>query len=173
MGTPKLAQIYTSAFKEKGMEIVFVSSDKDQETFDSYYGEQPWTAVPLDRSDVKAKLSKKYKVQGIPSFVILDPSGGVITKEGREAVASDPTGEKFPWYPPTAAEKARMVVDSIGADLIAKTGGKPIGLYFSAHWCPPCRGFTPKLAECYNALQAAGKPFEVVFLSSDRDDDAF
>ncbi len=20
---------------------------------------------------------------------------------------------------------------------------KVIGIYFSAHWCPPCRGFTP------------------------------
>lgn len=21
--------------------------------------------------------------------------------------------------------------------------------YFSAHWCPPCRNFTPVLADCY------------------------
>jgi nucleoredoxin len=26
-----------------------------------------------------------------------------------------------------------------------------IRLYFSAHWCPPCRKFTPVLATAYNA----------------------
>merc|ERR1711902_388616 len=25
-----------------------------------------------------------------------------------------------------------------------------VGLYFSAHWCGPCRGFTPRLAKLYN-----------------------
>merc|ERR1712061_422912 len=170
--TPKLAEMYTSAFKAKGMEIVFVSSDRDQASFDSYYAEQPWVALPYDQRDLKAKLSKKYKVQGIPSFVILDPSGEVITKEGRDAVMKDPAGEKLPWYPPTAAEKAKLILDNLGSDLVAKTGGKPIGLYFSAHWCPPCRGFTPKLAEWYTKdLQKKG--LEIVFVSSDRDEKAF
>ncbi|MBE7464363.1 MAG: redoxin family protein [Planctomycetes bacterium] len=43
--------------------------------------------------------------------------------------------------------------------------GKMVGLYFSAHWCPPCRAFTPKLVEFRNA-NAAG--FEIVFVSSDK-----
>eukprot|EP00884_Botryococcus_braunii_P006330 jgi/Botrbrau1/15699/Bobra.4_1s0072.1 len=42
-----------------------------------------------------------------------------------------------------------------------------IGLYFSAHWCPPCRRFTPKLVETYKSLKAAGKQFEIIFISSD------
>lgn len=48
-----------------------------------------------------------------------------------------------------------------------------LGLYFSAHWCPPCRSFTPKLVEVYNELQKSGKNFEIVFCSSDRDEEGF
>lgn len=48
-----------------------------------------------------------------------------------------------------------------------------VGVYFSAHWCPPCRRFTPTLVEAYNALTAEGKSFEIVFISDDRDEKAF
>lgn len=48
-----------------------------------------------------------------------------------------------------------------------------LGLYFSAHWCPPCRAFTPELGKKYTALKEAGKSVEMVFLSSDRDEAAF
>lgn len=48
-----------------------------------------------------------------------------------------------------------------------------IGIYFSAHWCPPCRGFTPELVKTYNELKAAGKNFEVVFVSWDKDENSF
>merc|ERR1712031_72911 len=98
-------------------------------------------------------------------------SGEVITKEGRDVMMKDPAGEKFPWYPPTLAEKAKLILDNIGSDLVAKTDGKPIGLYFSAHWCPPCRGFTPKLAEWYK--EGLKDKMEIVFVSSDRDQASF
>merc|ERR1712130_649746 len=41
---------------------------------------------------------------------------------------------------------------------------KYVGIYFSAHWCPPCRGFTPVLAESYKAYLGADKTdFENAF----------
>ncbi len=55
---------------------------------------------------------------------------------------------------------------------LAELEGKKVGLYFSAHWCPPCRAFTPLLVDAYNQLQADGKPFEIVFVSSDRSAEA-
>ena len=44
--------------------------------------------------------------------------------------------------------------------------GKYVGVYFSAHWCGPCRSFTPKL----QAFRDANKDkFEVLFVSMDID----
>jgi len=49
---------------------------------------------------------------------------------------------------------------------------KYVALYFSAHWCPPCRMFTPKLVEWYNQFKAEHPNFELVFVSSDQDENA-
>lgn len=41
--------------------------------------------------------------------------------------------------------------------------------YYSAHWCGPCRRFTPKLRAFYKAMKSLGhENFEIVFVSSDR-----
>ena len=48
-----------------------------------------------------------------------------------------------------------------------------IGVYFSAHWCGPCRAFTPKLAQFYNNVNSEKKQIEIVFNSCDRDLNGF
>uniref|UniRef100_A0A4D5R9Z7 Nucleoredoxin-like protein 2 n=1 Tax=Scolopendra viridis TaxID=118503 RepID=A0A4D5R9Z7_SCOVI len=50
----------------------------------------------------------------------------------------------------------------------ALQGVEIIAFYFSAHWCPPCRGFTPMLAEFYCELKDKEQPMEIIFVSSDR-----
>ena len=69
------------------------------------------------------------------------------------------------------------VLASRSGELVDTTGSlssaSVIGIYFSAHWCPPCRIFTPKLCEKYLKLKEAGKKFEIVFVSSDTSKDAF
>ncbi len=45
---------------------------------------------------------------------------------------------------------------------------KYIVYYFSAHWCPPCRRFTPQLVEYYNRVAPQHPEFEIVFYSFDK-----
>ena len=42
-----LAEFYTKAksVDPNGLEIIFVSADSDQSSFDVYFGEMPWTAT--------------------------------------------------------------------------------------------------------------------------------
>jgi nucleoredoxin len=44
---------------------------------------------------------------------------------------------------------------------------KLIALYFSAHWCGPCRKFTPQLVEYYNRIAPQHPEFELLFVSYD------
>jgi nucleoredoxin len=45
------------------------------------------------------------------------------------------------------------------------------GLYFSAHWCGPCRKFTPQLVAYYNQIAHDHPEFEIIFVSSDKSAD--
>eukprot|EP00930_Biecheleria_cincta_P079892 TRINITY_DN678_c0_g1_i1.p1 TRINITY_DN678_c0_g1~~TRINITY_DN678_c0_g1_i1.p1 ORF type:complete len:309 (+),score=54.63 TRINITY_DN678_c0_g1_i1:56-928(+) len=173
--TPQLAAKYKASAAANGIEVVFVSSDQDEDGFSSYYGEMPWLALPFGDRDRKAKLSEKYDVKGIPCLVVLDASGTLITTEGRSEV------DKY-FGGADAAASVASLRDLFGDELRGKTGtvetdlclsGKKfIMIYFSAHWCPPCRGFTPQLADKYKA-SAAANGIEVVFVSSDQDQDGF
>ncbi|XP_064477483.1 nucleoredoxin-like protein 2 [Ornithodoros turicata] len=67
--------------------------------------------------------------------------------------------------------KGKTLVKKDGSEVRAEdvlTGKKVVAIYFSAHWCPPCRMFTPFLAETYQELKDDDVSFEVVFVSSDR-----
>jgi len=62
------------------------------------------------------------------------------------------------------------VVDKAGAavELSTLQSAEVVGVYFSAHWCGPCRSFTPKLKELYEQAKEQGKSFEIIFVSSDQ-----
>lgn len=52
---------------------------------------------------------------------------------------------------------------------------KVLGLFFSAHWCPPCRVFTPNLTDWYTRLRGgvAKDKLEIVYISLDKDEKTF
>ena len=81
----------------------------------------------------------------------------------------------------SAQEKPAWIEDMFGSQLtnvkgekvdVSALNGKIVGLYFSAHWCPPCRSFTPLLVKFRDDMVKQGKNFEVVFISSDKNETA-
>merc|ERR1711977_730108 len=150
--TPQFAKWYEDDLKGKGLEVVFVSSDQDEASFKEYFGEMPWLALPYG-DERKETLSKQFKVRGIPSVAIVDPEGNTITCDGRAAISADPTGEEMPWKPKSLQEilAGAKLLGQGGEELVAETAlaDKVYAFYFSAHWCPPCRGFTPQLSNLF------------------------
>lgn len=74
------------------------------------------------------------------------------------------------------------IFSKLPSTLVGKSGsvktsdvvGKGLcAFYFSAHWCPPCRSFTPVLAQFYDEIKEQKKDFEIIFVTSDRDDKEF
>ena len=90
--TPELVKLRDS--KNDKFEVVFVSSDQSPEAQQKYMKgyDMNWPAIPHD-SPLRQQLQEKYDVQGIPSLVIVDDQGNLITKEGRSQM-SGPDGAK-------------------------------------------------------------------------------
>ncbi|TNN01685.1 hypothetical protein fugu_011067 [Takifugu bimaculatus] len=89
------------AVKESGQkfEIVFVSADRSEESFKQYFSEMPWLAVPYSDEARRSRLNRLYGIQGIPTLILLDAEGHMITRQGRVEVLNDPECRLFPWHP--------------------------------------------------------------------------
>ena len=77
--TPELVQAYGASSKQAEVVVVFVSSDRDEASFKSYYSEMSgFLAVPFAARDEAASLGEKYGIKGIPTLVLLDGEGNLI-----------------------------------------------------------------------------------------------
>lgn len=172
--TPKLAAEYTQRIRKEGLTIIFNSWDKTADAFNNYYKEMPWAAIPYKYKDALRGSKAIKQPDGIPSLYLFE-KGEVYQTNGRAAVMDK---RHFPYREATMDQCLSAVIDGAGnqVDLEELKSKKTLAIYFSAHWCPPCRGFTPELAKTYNAMVArAGdsKDFEFIFVSKDKDLEAF
>ncbi len=82
--TPQLATMYntqnTKFGGKKSFQIVFVSADHDESSFDDYYQTMPWLAVPYDE-DARESIMAYLRVQGIPRLVVFDRRTGAIVDD--------------------------------------------------------------------------------------------
>lgn len=174
--TPILIDFYNKVKTTKNIEIVFCSLDSDEDQYKEYTSKMPWVSMPFDAKETKV-MANKYNADGIPHLVVVDgESFEVVTEDGTAGLRENE--DNFPWKPKTLSE--------VWPDKVLASKGSPekfldsdslkdkyLMLYASAHWCPPCRYFTPKLSEAYTKMKAERDDFELVFVSSDRDENAF
>ncbi|XP_049794656.1 nucleoredoxin-like [Schistocerca nitens] len=130
----------------------------------------PTLAAPLLGA---ARLCRRYRARsGCPSLVLLEGgTGRVLSAAAGEHLLRDPEGRGFPWRPRPVSHvlHAAALVAADGSSTAFRDVDATIaGLYFSAHWCPPCKAFTPQLVETYHKVRARGHRFQVIFVSSDR-----
>lgn len=117
--TPDLVNFYnkmnTRRGKENEFEIVWVSRCKDFDSFGQYFTQMNWLALqPEDAMGQRGQmLSDRYKVKGIPSLVLLDEVGNVITTDGRNKIPMDKAGIGFPWRNPIATAYVTIVPKSL------------------------------------------------------------
>lgn len=67
-------------------------------------------------------------------------------------------------------EDKRKVVPIEDTERVANA--KYYAIYFSAHWCPPCRRFTPKLVKFYRSMTRKYDDFDIIFVSYDKTEEA-
>ncbi|KAF3431255.1 hypothetical protein FNV43_RR25985 [Rhamnella rubrinervis] len=192
--TAKLVDVYDK-LKANGesFEIVLISLDDEEESFEQDFKSMPWFTLPM-KDKTCEKLVRYFELSALPTLVVIGPDGKTLHTNVAEAIeehgvlAYPFTPEKFKEL--LEIEKAKEEAQTLESILvlgdldsvIGKDGakvsvselvGKNILLYFSAHWCPPCRAFLPKLIKTYQDIKAKDDAFEVIFISSDRDQASF
>ncbi|XP_021731531.1 probable nucleoredoxin 3 [Chenopodium quinoa] len=193
--TPSLIQMYNSLKKTgENLEIVFVSSDRDEEAYTKHLETMPWLAVPFNLN-LCTRLTRLFNINLIPALIPLNVNGNIV-EDNVVSLVEDYGADAFPFTRERKDELRAMderkrrggrieeLLAHAGRDyLISRNGekilvselvGKTIGLYFGAHWCPPARNFTSQLIQSYKELVTIlNQPFEVIFISTDRDHDEF
>jgi thiol-disulfide isomerase/thioredoxin len=159
---------------------IFVSGDKTQQEFEKYFFSHKWPLAVTFDGVRKLQLNQHFDVQGIPTVVVLDKKGAVITLDARGDVMTDPTGVRFPWAPRSLVD---VFAEIDNGDKVINNKGEFVDkgyfatydyvlVYFADFGSPPCRKMTPHLSEWYNKHKE-GKKFEILFVSNDAEEPSF
>ena len=92
-------------------EIIWVSRCRDMQSYGQYFTHMNWLALPFEEAAGQRgqMLSTKYGVKGIPSLVLLDEVGNVITTDARNKIPADKAGIGFPWRNPLSTLYVNIV----------------------------------------------------------------
>jgi len=98
-----------------------VSKDREESSFNSYFGAMPWLALPYSAHAKRQELSNTFSVRGIPTLVVLDGSAKLLTDKGTLKVKQDPTGAS--WLPKANRSSTPMKPEQ---PTVAKAAAPPV-----------------------------------------------
>jgi nucleoredoxin len=78
--------VYKELSTKGDFEIIFISADEDEESFNGYFSKMPWLAIPFSDSEKRDLLDEEFKVRGIPTLVIIGEDGKVVSDSGVEII---------------------------------------------------------------------------------------
>lgn len=71
--------------KDDAFEVIFISSDHNQSSFDDFFSGMPWLALPFG-DERKALLQRRFKIKGIPAVVAIGPNGRTVSTQARQLI---------------------------------------------------------------------------------------
>ena len=82
--TPHLVKFYNKVRKKKSLEIVFISLDKNSDAMMNYMKSDKMSFAAVPWNDSKGlQLKKELRISGIPSLVVFDEQGKLVSRNGR------------------------------------------------------------------------------------------
>jgi len=149
------------------IQICYPTSVDDRKCFEKLTNDVPWHSVLYEHLEKRIRLRHKYRIENAETLLILNDNRleKIHTRNGLKLLSCE---KIFPWidfWNEKVCQKALKIFSDKANDTI-------YGLYFSAHWCPPCKAFIPQLIHAYNNIRKRIK-FEIIFVSSDRSEQSY
>ena len=132
--TPELVNFYSKINSRRGkkneFEIVWISRCRSIDAFGQYFTQMGgWLALPPNEATGARGqyLGEKFGVKGIPTLVLLDEIGNLITTDARNKIPSDKAGIGFPWKSPISVLISTLLPRSFRM-MVKGRGAKVLGL---------------------------------------------
>jgi nucleoredoxin len=89
-------EVYNKLSPNGDFEVIFVSADKDDEAFNSYFSKMPWLAIPFSNTETRKRLNELFHVNDIPHLALFDENGNVVAHDG-VGIIRDYGAEGYPF----------------------------------------------------------------------------
>lgn len=121
---PRLKK-HAAKYKDKGLEVLAISLDESREGLDKYLAsaELPWQVIHDNAADPLERLQLKFGIAALPTVLLLNKEGTVVSLEARgaeldrlmEMIFEEPTPADPPASGDKSAEKATEIKSSAPA----------------------------------------------------------